>query len=105
MNPVIYQDPQEHGAGEAFWDKFSNIPGMIESRVPTLDRSLDAYFDHHFAAIIEEWDLVTESDLERLESRLTRVSNDISNLYAGKVVIEARAKALDALITTLEEKK
>lgn len=105
MEPVIYQNPEQNITGGSFWDKFAGLPGTIESRIPTLDRSLDAYFDRHFAAIIEEWDLVTESDLERLESRLTRVSDDISSLYAGKVTIEARAFALDTLITSLEEKK
>lgn len=102
MNPVIYQNPEEHGTGSSFWDQFAEIPGKIESRVPTLDRSLDNYFDHHFAAIIEEWDLITESDLHRLETRLARVSGEISDLYAEKMSLESRAKELDALITSME---
>ncbi|MDD1687378.1 hypothetical protein [Methanoregula sp.] len=103
MYPVINQTPDQHATGDSLWDQFSHIPGTIASRVPTLDRSLDAYFDRHFAAIIEEWDLVTESDLERLEGRLSRVSDEISSLYEGKVALETRAKKLDDLITSLEQ--
>ena len=103
MYPVISQTPEQNSTGESFWDQFSHIPGTIESRIPTLDKSLDAYFDSHFAAIIEEWDLVTDTDLHRIESRLARVTDDISSLYAGKMKIEARAKKLDDLISTLEK--
>ncbi|MFA6226260.1 MAG: hypothetical protein WC620_08850 [Methanoregula sp.] len=71
--------------------------------MPTLDKSLDGYLDQNFAAIIEEWDLVTDSDLHKLETRLTRVSDEISGLYAGKMTIENRAKKLDDLITSLEK--
>lgn len=99
----INQNPDQHATGDSFWDQFSHIPGAIESRVPTFDKSLDSYFDQRFAAIIEEWDLVTESDLERLESRLSRVTDDISGLYEGKMAIETRAKNLDGLISSLEK--
>ena len=102
MYPVINQNPDRNANGDSFWDTFATIPGTIESHVPTFDKSLDAYFDQHFAAIIEEWDLVTESDLEKLESRLTRVSDEISGLYAGRAAIEARVNRLDNLITSLE---
>ncbi|MCK9631216.1 MAG: hypothetical protein M0R30_06190 [Methanoregula sp.] len=103
MYPVINQNPDQHATGDSFWDRFSHIPGAIESRVPTFDRSLDNYFDQHFAAIIEEWDLVTESDLDRLATRLTRVTDEISSLYAGKMAIETRAQKLDDLITSMEK--
>ena len=105
MYPVINQNPDQQAIGDSFWDQFSHLPGTIESRIPTFDRSLDAYFDAHFTAIIEEWDLVTESDLHRLEGRLARVTDEISNLYAGKMAIESRARALDSLITSLEEQR
>jgi hypothetical protein len=102
MYPVINQMPDQNVTGGSFWDRFSHLPGMIDARVPTFDKTLDTYFDQHFAAIIEEWDLVTESDLQHLERRLAHVSDEISGLYIGKVAIEARAKALDDLITSLE---
>ncbi|MDD1690916.1 MAG: hypothetical protein LUQ66_09670 [Methanoregula sp.] len=99
----INQAPNQHATGDSFWDQFSHIPGAIESRVPTFDKSLDNYFDQHFAAIIEEWDLVTESDLDRFESRLSRVTDEISSLYAGKMATETRVKKLDDLITSMEK--
>ena len=102
MYPVVNQNPELDVPGTSFWDQFSHLPATIDSHVPTFDKSLDTYFDQNFAAIIDEWDLVTESDLERLESRLARVTDEISGLYAGKAIIEARAKKLDELITKAE---
>jgi hypothetical protein len=103
MYPAGNQNPDQYRTSDSFWDTFAHMPGTLESRVPTLDTSLDAYFDQHFAAIIEEWDLVTESDLHRLEGRLARVSDEISSLYAGKMTIESRAKKLDDHISQLEK--
>jgi hypothetical protein len=102
MYPVINQNPEQNATGDSFWDQFSQIPGTIESHVPTFDKSLDTYFDQHFAAIIEEWDLVTDADLDRLERRLANVSDEITGLYAEKTAIEARAQRLDDLITSME---
>jgi len=103
MNPVINQNPNQNATGDSFWDQFSHIPGTIESRIPSFDKSLDGYFDQNFAAIIDEWDLVTDSDLHKLETRLASVSDEISSLYAGKMTTEGRAKKLDDLITSLEK--
>jgi len=103
MYPVVYPNADQNVTGDHFWDQFSHLPGTIESRLPTFDKSLDAYFDQNFASIIEEWDLLTDSDLYRLESRLTLVSNEISGLYAGKMATEDRAKALGNVISSLEK--
>jgi predicted nuclease of restriction endonuclease-like RecB superfamily len=103
MNSVINHNPNQDETGGSFWDQFSNLPGTIESRIPTFDKSLDIYFDQNFAAIIEEWDLVTDNDLHKLENRLATVSDEISSLYAGKMSIESRAKKLDDLISSLEK--
>jgi len=102
MYPAVSQDPERNATGESFWDQFAELPATIESHVPTFDKSLDAYFDRHFSAIIEEWDLVTEGDLQGLESRFSRVTDEISSLYAGRAVLEARVQRLDELITSLE---
>lgn len=105
MYPVNTLNPDQNATGESFWGKVSHIPGKIESRIPTFDKSLDTYFDQNFSAVIEEWDLVTDSDLQRLENRLTRVTTEISGLYEGKMTIEKRAKDLDDVITQLERSK
>ena len=105
MEPVVYPNQELPATGGSFFDRFAGLPGTIESRLPTMDKSLDAYFDQHFAAIIEEWELVTDSDLHRLENRLTRVTDEISSLYAGRMALETRARDLDALLTSLEAKR
>jgi hypothetical protein len=99
MYPVVNQNP----AAPAFWGQFSELPAAIESKLPTMDKTLDAYFDSTFASVIEEWELLTETDLHKLENRLASVTNDINILYAEKTVLEKRATNLDALITSLEK--
>ncbi len=103
MYPVVYPNANQNVTEDHFWDQFSHLPGTIESHLPTFDKSLDTYFDQNFASIIEEWDLLTDSDLFRLENRLTLVSNEISTLYDGKMKTEDRAKALDTVISSLEK--
>jgi hypothetical protein len=99
-----YEDSYKGMTGPSFWDRFATIPGAIESRLPTLDKSLDAYFDRHFVQIIEEWDLVTESELAKFEHRLSRITDDISELCAERTKTEARVKELTSLIASLEER-
>jgi hypothetical protein len=63
---------------------------------------MDAYFDQNFASIIEEWDLLTDSDLHKLEYRLSQITNEISTLFAEKMVIEKRVGNLDVLVSSME---
>jgi hypothetical protein len=99
MYPVVNQNP----SAPAFWDQVTALPGMIESQLPTMDKSLDAYFDTTFASVIEEWELLTETDLHTLEARLSRVTDEISTLYADRLGFETRAARLDLMVTSLEE--
>jgi hypothetical protein len=66
---------------------------------------MDAYFDQNFASIIEEWDLLTDSDLHKLEYRLSQITNEISTLFAEKMVIEKRVGNLDVLVSSMEGSK
>lgn len=101
MNTVVNQTETAPG----YWEKVSNYSASIGSKVPTFDKSLDAYFDQNFASIIEEWDLLTDSDLHKLEYRLSQITNEISTLFAEKMVIEKRVGNLDVLISSMEGSK
>ena len=101
MNTVVNQTETSPG----YWEKVSNFSASIGSKVPTFDKSMDAYFDQNFASIIEEWDLLTDSDLHKLEYRLSQITNEISTLFAEKMVIEKRVGNLDILISSLEGSK
>jgi hypothetical protein len=101
MNTVVNQTETAPG----YWEKVSNFSAAIGSKVPTFDKSLDAYFDQNFVSIIEEWDLLTDSDLHKLEYRLSQITNEISTLFAEKMVIEKRVGNLDILVSSLEGSK
>ena len=98
MDTVVNQTETAPG----YWARISHLPGAIDAKLPTFDKSLDAYFDQNFAAIIEEWDLLTDSDLHKLEYRLSQITNEISTLFAEKLVIEKRVGNLDVLISSME---
>jgi hypothetical protein len=101
MNTVVNQTETSPG----YWEKVSNFSASVGSKVPTFDKSMDAYFDQNFASIIEEWDLLTDSDLHKLEYRLSQITNEISTLFAEKMVIEKRVGNLDILVSSLEGSK
>ena len=101
MNTVVNQTETAPG----YWEKISNFSASIGSKVPTFDKSLDAYFDQNFVSIIDEWDLLTVSDLHKLEYRLSQITNEISTLFAEKMVIEKRVGNLDILVSSLEGSK
>jgi hypothetical protein len=101
MNTVVNQTETAPG----YWEKVSNFSASVGSKVPTFDKSMDAYFDQNFASIIEEWDLLTDSDLHKLEYRLSEITNEISTLFAEKMVIEKRVGNLDILVSSMEGSK
>ncbi|MBU7015229.1 MAG: hypothetical protein HXS52_10445 [Theionarchaea archaeon] len=78
------------------------LPSSLGDRIPTLERTLDAYFDIHFEDIIHEWQLLTDNDLRDLESRLDHVTREITALYTQKSDLEKRADALRKELENLE---
>ncbi len=92
----------EPGVFGSFWKDLPDVGGYLEEKMPTLDRSLDRYFDQHAGEIISEWGLVREDDLIELERRLERATADISRLGKGREIILERVAKLDERIAKLE---
>jgi hypothetical protein len=78
------------------------LTSSLEDRIPTFERTLDVYFDAHFEDIINEWQLLTNSDLQTLEHRLGTVTREITALYAEKSDLEKRAETLGKELEKLE---
>ena len=93
----------ETGGERSFWNELPDVKGYLEEKMPTLDRTLDRYFDQHAGEIISEWGLVREDDLIELERRIERATSEISRLGKGREVIRERIARLDARIAKLEE--
>jgi hypothetical protein len=94
--------PAETAKKSSFKESLAAIPGSIEAKLPSMDKSLDRYFDAHMSAIISEWGLITAHNLDDLDDRLDMVTTEIRNLERGREEIEKRAAALDAGIRELE---
>ncbi|MEI6292167.1 MAG: hypothetical protein WCP36_00690 [Methanomicrobiales archaeon] len=87
---------------QPFWSNLPDVSGYMDQNLPTMDKSLDTYFDKNMEAIIEEWGLLVENDMLDLERRVNKVSAEINQLYDHKRVISERVTKLDIVITKLE---
>jgi len=100
---MMYENaPAETAKKSSFKESLIAIPGTIDSKMPTMDKSLDRFFDAHMSAIISEWGLITMHTLDDLDDRLEMVTTEIRNLERGRDEIEKRAAALEAGIRELE---
>ncbi|MEI6840446.1 MAG: hypothetical protein WCK53_04225 [Methanomicrobiales archaeon] len=93
------------GTGEekqSFWGNLPDVQGYLDQKLPTMDKSLDTYFDKNMEAIIEEWGLLVENDILDLQRRINKVTADINQLDNNKKVLSERVTKLDAFISNLE---
>ena len=90
---------------QSFWSNLPDVKGYMDQKLPTMDKSLDTYFDKNMEAIIEEWGLLVENDMLDLERRVNKVTEQINQLYNHKDVISERVTKLDAVISDLEAGK
>jgi hypothetical protein len=81
---------------------FSGWTKGVEERLPSLDKSLDRYFDQYMESIVQEWELLTEFDLNGMEARLKRITEEIGKLEAGHATLKERAHVLDDSLHGLE---
>jgi len=99
----MYETESAEPAGKSsFKESLASIPQAIDSRLPSMDKQFDRYFDANISSIISEWGLVTRYDLDDLEQRLDMVSNEISTLEKWRTKLEDRAKNLESAISELE---
>jgi len=90
------------GEQESFWGNLPDIGGYLNENLPTMDKSLDTYFDKNMEAIIQEWGLLVENDLLDLERKVNNVTEQVNHLYNQKGVLAERVDRLEALISKLE---
>lgn len=92
------------GERESFWGNLPDVGGYLNENLPTMDKSLDTYFDKNMEAIIQEWGLLVEDDLLDLERRVNNVTAKVNQVYNQKQVLADRVAKLEALISRLEGK-
>ncbi|HVP94234.1 MAG TPA: hypothetical protein VMS89_03590 [Methanoregulaceae archaeon] len=92
------------GEQESFWGNLPGVGGYLNDNLPTMDKSLDTYFEKNMEAIIQEWGLLVENDLLDFERRLNKVTDQVDHLYKQKNVLNERVARLDAQISKLEGK-
>jgi len=87
------------------WYDFSGFTSRVEERMPSLDKSLDRYFDQYMESIVQEWELLTEYDLNSMEARLKRITEEIGKLESGHATLKEKAHVLDDSLHALEVRR
>ncbi|MDX8551454.1 hypothetical protein KHC33_05270 [Methanospirillum sp. J.3.6.1-F.2.7.3] len=93
------------GSTKKFFENIPHFDTPVTSKVPTFDRTLDSYFDRNFETIIEEWGLVTESDLSEYARKLDYLSYEVGRLHTEKDLLKKRADSIEKAISNLEARK
>ncbi|MDD1724226.1 MAG: hypothetical protein LUQ07_03755, partial [Methanospirillum sp.] len=65
------------GKSKKIFEDFTAFQTTAGESVPTLDRTLDDYFERNFESVIEEWGLLTETDLTQYKRRLDYLSYEV----------------------------
>jgi len=99
----MFENVKERTANKSsFRESLSALPARFDAMLPSMDKSLDRYFDSHMSMIISEWGLLSTHHLDNLEHRLTAISTEIRQLERGRDEITKRAAALDAALREQE---
>lgn len=92
------------GKSNKFFENFSAFQTTAGETVPTLDRTLDNYFERNFESVIEEWGLLTEADMAQYERKLDYLRYEVGRLVAEKDSMKKRADKIGQAIAELEGK-
>ena len=93
------------GNTRKFFQNLTSHQTNISERVPTFDRKLDSFFERNFETIIEEWGLVTETDIKGYEQKLDFLSYEVGRLFTEKDNLKKRADSIEKTISDLEARK
>ena len=86
-----------------YWRELSEMTGSVATSIPTFDRQLDNFFERNAGAIIDEWDLITDEDLNHIQRRLEYLTYEVNRLVISKGNLEKRVQNLSTMIGKLEE--
>lgn len=93
------------GKTKQFFDNISLSPVLTGENLPTFDRVLDSYFDRNSEAIMQEWGLITDADIQEYQRKLEYLSYEVGRLVTEKDLLKNRADSIGKAITELEGKK
>ena len=93
------------GKTKEFFGNIASNETFSSDRIPTLDKTLDSYFDRNSEAIIEEWGLLTDADIGEYQRKLDYLSYEVGRLVTEKDLLKNRAESIEKAIAELEGKK
>ncbi len=100
---ISYQDPDVQKGLDAFDTKLKNGLSNLGDKVPSLNRTIEEYFEANMSGIIDEWDLIVDNDLKNFEMRVMNVEKELTNFDDFKQHTEKRVKMMERELAKLEE--
>jgi hypothetical protein len=92
------------GKTNKIFENFSGFKTSFGDKSPSFERTLDSYFDRNSEAVLEEWGLLTDSDLAQYQRKLEFLSYEVERLYAEKDSMKTRVSSIENAIKELEAK-
>ena len=92
------------GKTNRIFENFSGFQTSLEDKSPSFERTLNSYFDRNSEAVIEEWGLLTDSDLAQYQRKLEYLSYEVERLYTEKESMKNRVSGIEKAIKDLEAK-
>jgi len=93
------------GKTKEFFGNISSNPVFSGESIPTFDRSLESYFSRNSEAIMEEWGLLTDADMNEYQRKLEFLSYEVGRLVTEKDLLKNRADNIEKAIAELEGRK
>ena len=87
-----------------YWHELCEMSESFVDSIPNFDKRLDSFFKQNAEAIIDEWELVTDDDLQHLRKKLDYLSYEVGRLVVEKGNFENRVLTLRSAIEDLEKK-
>jgi len=87
-----------------YWHELSEMSESFVDSIPNFDKHIDSFFERNAEAIIDEWELVTDDDLQHLRKKLDYLSYEVGRLVVEKGNFENRVLTLRSAIEDLEKK-
>lgn len=87
-----------------YWHELSEMSESFVDSIPIFDKHLDSFFKRNAEAIIDEWELLTDDDLQHLRKNLNYLSYEVGRLVVEKGNLEKRVHTIRSAIEDLEKR-
>lgn len=87
-----------------YWHELSEMSESFVDSIPNFDKRLDSFFYWNAEAIIDEWELLTDDDLQHLGKKLDYLLYEVDRLVVERSNFERRVHTIRSAIEDMEKR-